>query len=136
MITLDDWQKEVLAYEGNLGIAKGRRIGATHVMGKKAIEYLMTHHNNHPSSQIVCVSITDDQAHLIILFALQHAQEKYAKYIGKGKDSPTLNRIVLIVKGNRRILLARPVGNTGDSVRGFEGQILMVDEASRMPPLF
>ncbi len=135
-INHDPWQKEVLEYEDDLLIGKGRRIGATHIMGVKAIEYLMNHENKHPSSQIICVSLTEDQAQLIILFALQYAQEKYKKYIGKGKNKPTLNRIILIVNGNRRILLARPVGVTGDSVRGFEGQILMVDEASRMPKLF
>ena len=37
------------------------------------------------------------------------------------------------VGGTRRRLLARPVGTTGDAARGFEGQILMVDEAPRMP---
>ena len=133
---LDKWQEEIIAYESNILLAKGRRIGATHVMGVKAIEYLMKHENKHPSSQIVCVSLTEDQAQLIILFALQYAQKKYPKFIAKGKDKPQLNRLILKVNGNRRILLARPVGVTGDSVRGFEGQVLMVDEASRMPKLF
>lgn len=133
---LDKWQEEVIAYEGNILVNKGRRVGATHVMGIKAIEYLMTHHNTHPTSQIICVSLTEDQAKLIIMFALQYAQEKYPKAIGKGHDKPTGSRIVMNVDGNRRILLARPVGLTGDAVRGFEGQILMVDEASRMPLLF
>ena len=135
-ITLDDWQKEILEYNDDLLIGKGRRIGATHIMGIKAIEYLMTHENKHPSSQIICVSLTEDQAQLIILFTLQYSQHKYPKYIGKGKNKPTLNRVILVVNGNRRILLARPVGVTGDSIRGFEGQILMIDEASRMPRLF
>ena len=40
---------------------------------------------------------------------------------------------MLKVKGKRRILLARPDGNTGKAVRGFEGQVLMVDEAPRQP---
>jgi len=40
------------------------------------------------------------------------------------------------VKGNRRILLAKPVGDTGRSSRGFEGQVLMVDEAPFQPDLF
>lgn len=136
VVQLDPWQKEVLEYGDDLLVAKGRRIGATHIMGIKAIEYLMVHENKHPSSQIVCVSITEDQAQLIILFALQYAQEKYKKFIGKGKNKPTLNRIILVVNGNRRILLAKPVGVTGDSIRGFEGQVLMIDEASRMPKLF
>ena len=135
-ILVDDWQQEIIDYDGNILLNKGRRIGATHIMGRKAIEYLMKHKNNHPSSQIICVSLTEDQAQLIIMFALQYVDEKYSKYLGKGRDKPTQSRIVLVVNGNRRILKARPVGNTGDAIRGFEGQVLMVDEASRMPEMF
>ncbi len=135
-LTLDPWQKEILAHNDDILIAKGRRIGATHIMGVKAIEYMMAHKNDHPSSQLICVSLTEDQAQLIILFALQYAREKYPEFIGKWANKPTMNRIILVVDGNRRILLARPVGVTGDSIRGFEGQVLMVDEASRMPKLF
>lgn len=133
---IDDWQEEILSYKGDILLAKGRRIGATHIMGIKAIEFLMNNKNTHPSSQIVCVSLTEDQAELIIMFALEYANQNYEKYIGKGKDKPLKGRIIMVVRGNRRILLARPVGNTGDSVRGFQGQVLMVDEASRMPKLF
>ena len=135
-IVLDDWQEEILAEEGNLLFAKGRRIGATHIFAIKAVEYLLKHINHHPSSQIVCVSLTEDQAELIIAFATLYAQKKYKKLMGKGKDKATLKRLIMNVNGNRRILLARPVGNTGDAARGFEGQILMVDEAPRMPKSF
>ena len=135
-IVLDDWQKEIMAYKGNFLLAKGRRIGATHIMAEKAVEHLVENYNTHPTSQIVCSSLVEDQAQLIIAFATLHAHQKYKQYIGEGKDKPTLNRLVLVIKGNRRILLAKPVGNTGDSVRGFEGQVLMVDEAPRQPRSF
>ncbi|MFA5396811.1 MAG: hypothetical protein WC346_12460 [Methanogenium sp.] len=137
MVVLDKWQKEIIEDETNhILLAKGRRIGATHTFAMKAVEWLMTHHNPHPSSQIVCSSITEDQAQLIISFALDYAIKKYKKYIGKGKDKPTLNRLVLIVDKNRRILIAKPVGSTGASARGFEGQVLMVDEGGFQPDLF
>lgn len=132
-IILDDWQRDILDYEGHIGLAKGRRIGATHLFAIKAVEHMVKHENHHPSSQIVCMSITEDQAKLIISFATAYAQAKYPSYIAKGKDKPTLNRLVLKIKGNRRILLARPVGATGASARGFEGQVLMVDEAAFHP---
>ena len=89
-----------------------------------------------PTSQIVCASLTIDQAQLLIAFATAYAQDKYPELIGKGKNKPTLNRVILIVEGNRRILLAKPVGDTGRSSRGFEGQVLMVDEAPFQPDLF
>ena len=133
---LDDWQKEILDYDGHILLAKGRRIGATWIFGVKAVEWMMTHRNDHPTSQIVCASITEDQAQLIIAFAFQYAKEKYPKFIGKGKDKPTLNKLTLKVDGNRRILIARPVGFEGRSSRGFEGQILMVDEAAFQPLRF
>jgi len=137
IIKLDDWQQEIMDdEEHHILLAKGRRIGATHVFAQKAVKWLKTHHNPHPTSQIVCASLTINQAQLLIAFATQYAQETCPELIGRGKDKPTLNKLVLKVKGNRRILLAQPVGDTGRSSRGFEGQVLMVDEAPFQPDLF
>jgi len=136
-IKLDKWQQEILEDETNhILLWKGRRVGATHLFAYKSVEWLRTHHNPHPTSQIVCASLTIDQSQLIIAFATAYAQSKYPKLIGKGKDKPTLNRLILKVKGNRRILIAKPVGDTGRSSRGFEGQVLIIDEAPFQPDLF
>lgn len=136
-IKLDDWQKEILEDEVNhILLAKGRRAGATHLFGMKAVEWLVTHYNPHPTSQIICSSITSEQAQLIIAFATNYAEKKYPKLVGTGKNKPTLNRLILVVNKNRRILLAKPVGDTGASARGFEGQVLMVDEGGFQPQLF
>ena len=136
-IQRDKWQQEIFEEEErHILLYKGRRIGATHLFAEKAVEWLKHHHNNHPTSQIVCASLTIDQAQLLIAFATAYAQEDCPELIGKGKDTPTLNKLVLNVKGNRRILLAKPVGDTGRSSRGFEGQVLMVDEAPFQPDLF
>lgn len=136
-IKLDKWQQDILEDEENhILLGKGRRIGATHLFAIKAVEWLRTHHNPHPTSQIVCASLTIDQAQLLIAFATSHAQKECPELIGKGKDKPTLNRLILKVKKNRRILLAKPVGDTGRSARGFEGQVLMIDEAPFQPDLF
>ncbi len=134
---LDDWQKEILKDDTHhILLGKGRRIGATHLFSIKAVEWLKNHHNPHPTSQIVCSSITAEQAQLLIAFATQYALKKYPKLVGKGKNIPTLNRLILVVNKNKRILIAKPVGETGKSARGFEGQILMVDEAPFQPDLF
>lgn len=136
-IILDDWQQEILEdEEHHILLAKGRRIGATYLMAIKAVEWIYSHHNPHPVSQIVCSSITEDQAQLLIAFATNYATKKYKEFVGEGKEAPTLNRLILKVKGNKRILIAKPVGNTGASARGFEGQVLMVDEAPFQPDLF
>ena len=134
---LDDWQREILEDETNhILLAKGRRIGATHIFAIKAVEWLMNHHNPHPTSQIVCSSITEDQAQLIIQFATNYAEKHYKQYLGKKANKPTLNRLILVVNKNRRILIAKPVGATGASARGFEGQVLMVDEGAFQPEAF
>ncbi len=136
-IKLDKWQEEIMVEEErHILLYKGRRIGATHLFAQKAVEWLKTHHNPHPTSQIVCASLTIDQAQLLIAFATAYAQNKYPELIGKGANKPTLNRLILKVKKNRRILLAKPVGDTGRSSRGFEGQVLMIDEAPFQPDLF
>jgi len=97
-IKLDDWQKEIMAEEEHhILLAKGRRIGATHLFAQKAVEWLKTHHNPHPTSQIVCASLTIDQAQLLIAFATAYAQETCPELIGRGKDKPTLNKLVLKV---------------------------------------
>lgn len=136
-VQLDKWQEEILEdNENHILLTKGRRIGATYLFAVKAVEWLMTHHNPHPTSQIVCASLTIDQAQLLIAFATNYATKNFKNFIGTKKDKPTLNRLILKVKGNRRILIAKPVGDTGRSARGFEGQVLMVDEAPFQPDLF
>lgn len=136
-IKLDKWQQEILDDETNhILLGKGRRIGATYLFAIKAVKWLLNHHNPHPTSQIVCSSITEDQAQLIIAFATNYAEQEFPKLVGKGKNKPTLNRLILKVKGNRRILIAKPVGDTGKSARGFEGQVLMIDEGGFQPDLF
>jgi hypothetical protein len=136
-IQYDKWQQEILDCDNrHILLGKGRRIGATHLFSIKAVEWLKDHYNPHPTSQIVCSSITEGQAQLLIAFATNYAEKEYPELVGRGKDKPTLNRLILKVKGNRRILIAKPVGDTGKSARGFEGQILMVDEAPFQPDLF
>ena len=135
-IHYDPWQKEVKAYEGDLLVAKGRRIGCTHIFAEKAVDYLYNNKQTHPTSQIVCASITEDQAKLIIAFATIYAIETYPKLVGIHKYKPTQLSLTIVRNKNARTLLARPVGNTGDALRAFGGQVLMIDEASRMPKLF
>lgn len=128
MLILDKWQKEALEHEGDLILCTGRQVGKTTIMAIKAAEYMVKNKN----SQIIVVSLTEDQAKLIIVMILDYLEKKYRKMIKMGKDKPIQNRIRLT---NKSEVLARPVGVTGDAVRGFTGNILIIDEASRMPEL-
>lgn len=127
-IVLDPWQKEILNYRGNVILCTGRQVGKTTIFAIKAAEYLI----RNPGHKIIIVSLTEDQAKLIIVMILDYIEKHYKNMIAKGAKKPTQNRIIL---KNNASALARPVGNTGDAVRGFTGNVLIIDEASRMPEL-
>ena len=128
---LDPWQEEVLAHKGDLGLCTGRRVGKTYILARKAVDHMVKF-----GKPIIVVSLTEEQAQIILQMALNYAREEYPKLIGKGKYAPHMKDLT-IMKNKKPILMrSRPVGNTGDSTRGFEGGVLIVDEASRMPRFF
>jgi hypothetical protein len=127
-IVLDEWQENMLKVEGNIVLCTGRQVGKTTIMAMKAVEYMI----NNPGSKIIIVSLTEDQAKLIIIMMLDYMEKKDRRMIARGKNKPTQNKLILT---NKSSALARPVGTTGDAVRGFTGDVLIIDEASRMPEL-
>lgn len=122
----DIWQKEILETEGNILLCTGRQVGKTTTFAKKAAERLISQ----KGARIIVASLTEDQAQLIIIMVLTHLEQNYKWEIARGKKAPTKNKIYL---KNGSMILARPVGNTGDAIRGFTGDVLIIDEASRMP---
>ena len=127
-IQLDKWQQEILDYKGDIILCKGRRIGGTEIFSIKAAERMV----KQPGVKIVFISLTEDQAKLCISVALEHLTREHKKLIGKGKDKPQLGVIKLT---NGSSMKVRPVGNTGNAVRGFDGDILGVDEAPWQPAM-
>lgn len=124
---LDAWQEEALKYRGDLILCTGRQIGKTTIMAIKAGERMLE-----KKTDIIIVSLTEDQAKLIINMILSYIEKKDKSAICKGPKKPTQNKISL---KNKSMALARPVGNTGDAIRGFTGDVLIIDEASRFPEL-
>ena len=127
-IVLDKWQEDLLKDEGNILLCTGRQVGKSTIMSIKVACYLM----KHPESRVIIVSLTEDQAKLIIIMILDYLEKHYKSEIAKGKLKPTQNKLTL---KNGSSALARPVGTTGDAVRGFTGDVLVIDECSRMPEL-
>ncbi len=125
-LVLDDWQEEVLKHRGDLILCTGRQIGKTTIMAIKAARRMIEEPNTH----IIICSLSEDQAKLIITMILRELEKAHKKMIRKGKKKPTQNKIQLT---NNSFALARPVGNTGDAIRGFTGNILIIDEGSRFP---
>ena len=124
----DKWQQNILDCDGDLLANTGRQVGKTMTFSHKIGNYML----NHPKSRIIVVSLTEDQAHLIIIMVLDYLEKYNKKLIAKGKNKPTKSRIYLLNGAN---VISRPVGNTGDAVRGFTGDILYIDEASGMPEM-
>ena len=135
-INLDPWQEEIKKARGNILLCKGRRIGGTEIFAEKSVDHMMEF-----GKPIIVVSLTEEQAMIIIQMAWNYAKEAYPGSIGKGKYKKTLKTLTMMrrnEKGTLKPILmkSRPVGNTGDATRGFEGGVLFVDEASRMPKMF
>lgn len=126
-IKLDPWQKEIEKAKGDICLCTGRRVGKTYIMAKKASDRMV----KEPNLPVVIVSLTEDQAMIIHFMALHYIEENYPKTLDKRHT--TLKRLTL---KNGSVMITRPVGDTGDAARGYEGGILIVDEASRMPPKF
>ncbi len=122
---LDQWQQDALAHKGDLILCTGRQIGKTTIMAIKASERMVSEKN---CSIIVC-SLTEDQAQLIIVMVLRYLEEKYKKWIKKPYSKNITKNKIRLTNGSS--IIARPVGNTGDAVRGFTGDVLILDEASR-----
>lgn len=127
-LILDDWQKEFLEYKGHSLTCTGRRVGKTYIHARKACKRML----EKPNTKIIVASLTEDQAQLIIMFALNFLEKEHNKEINK-KSTKTNSRKITLKNGST--MLARPVGTTGDAIRGFEGDVLILDEVSRFSEL-
>ena len=124
----DPWQEEILDATGDILANTGRQVGKTTVFSHKIANYML----DNPKHQVIVVSLTEDQAQLIIVMILDYFQKNFKDTVQKGKNKPTKSRVWI---KNGAHVISRPVGNTGDAVRGFTGNVLYIDEASGMPEL-
>ncbi len=128
-ITLDPWQNDVLNHEGNLLLLTGRQVGKTTILARKAAERMI----EQPGCRIIGVSLTEDQAFLMKIMVQDYLERNYPTWLKVKKAlRPTKNKINL---SNGSTYNVRPVGNTGDAIRGFTGDVLIVDEAAFMPEM-
>ncbi len=77
----DKWQQNILDCDGDLLANTGRQVGKTMTFSHKIGNYML----NHPKSRIIVVSLTEDQAHLIIIMVLDYLEKYNKKLIAKGK---------------------------------------------------
>lgn len=126
MIHLDEWQKEVLKADGNLCICSGRQTGKSTIISIKASEYAANNRARH----ILIISVTEDQAILLLQKCLMYLEDKYHRQIRTGAKRPTKSKIEL---RNGSIIRTKAVGQSGMGARGFTTHMLIADEAAFMP---
>jgi hypothetical protein len=123
---LDKWQEEVLKAEGNLCINSGRQVGKSAIIAIKASEYMV----KHPGKKILIISVTEDQAEMMIQKIMMYLFDNYKDQIAKGKNKPTKHQIHL---KNGSQVRCKAVGQYGLGVLGLTIDILIPDEAAYMP---
>lgn len=123
---LDGWQKDVLAAEGNLCICSGRQVGKSMVVAIKVSEFIAVRRG----VSVLVVSVTEDQAELMIQKILLYLHDNYPKMIAKGKNKPTKHTIKLI---NGSEVKSKAVGQYGLGILGLTIDVLVCDEAAYMP---
>jgi hypothetical protein len=128
MIQLDPFQQEAIVHKGNLLLCTGRRVGKTYIMALKAIKRMLE-----KKTSVVVVSLTEEQAMMIIAMAKNILLENSKSLMMSRKEQTNKKTITL---RNGSTMKSRAVGNDGDSIRGFEADIILIDEASRMGKLF
>jgi len=127
-LQLDDWQKEILeCKDKRILLCKGRQIGGTTIMARKCAERMVAQ----KGCKIVVTSITEDQAQLVIAMVLGYLEINHKKLLKKPLSRNVTKSIINLTNGSN--IISRPVGSTGNSVRGFTGHVLYLNEASRMP---
>ncbi len=124
--TLDQWQKDYIATEGNCFLLCGRQSGKTSAMsikfGNRAV--------NNPNRIIGMFAYTEKQAYNLFFKTLMYLKAKYPKeLITKGAKKPTKHQIHL---KNGSQIMCYAVGLTGEGIRTYTLTDLAVDEGAPM----
>ena len=119
-LTLDDWQKEVLKTEGNIVLRSGRQCGKSTIISIKAAEEAL----NKPNQLILIAACVLDQAELIFRKAREYIEARYKNQI--------VGRVTLhfLELKNGSKILCRAIGDTGEGIRGYTANIIIIDEAA------
>lgn len=124
-LTLDQWQKDYIAAEGNCFLLCGRQSGKTTAMSIKFGERAV----NKQKSIIMMIALTEKQAYNLFFKTLMYLQAKHPKMIKKGRWKPTKHVIYLT---NGSMIMCYAAGLTGDGLRTFTLTDLVIDEAAPM----
>lgn len=123
---LDQWQKEVEEYEGNIAVRAGRQVGKSTIIARKVAKAAL----KAPRQSILIISHTERQAYLLFTKILYHIQDTRPNMIKTGRDRPTKSELKL---RNGSIIRCLPTGLDGSGIRGYTVNLLVADEAAFIP---
>ena len=78
----DEWQKEYIEHDGNCLLCTGRQVGKTVCTSHKVSNYVL----KHAKSTVIVVSLTEDQAKLIVAMCLNYLEEHSQQHIHCRRD--------------------------------------------------
>lgn len=121
----DPWQIQVLETEGNLCLCSGRQVGKSVIIAHKASKTASA-----SKKRIIIISITEDQAELMLQKCLLYLTEHHKNLICKGSKRPTMHKIHLT---NGSLIQTKALGAKGWGAMGDTFDILVPDEAAYLP---
>ena len=119
-LTLDQWQKDILATKGSICLCSGRQVGKSTIVSMKAGNFAM----DNPNKTIMIIARVERQALLLFEKVLGYIYEKDRPSIKRGKDKPTKHKIIL---KNGSTILCLPAGESGYGIRGYTIDLLIAD---------
>lgn len=122
--TLDPWQERLLLLKvKNICIVSGRQCGKTTIVALLAVKFALENQN-----QFILIGsgIIEQAQHLFRKIKDYIFAEHKDKLLGK----PTLEFLEF---DNGSKILCVPIGDTGDSMRGYTATMIIIDEAALVP---
>jgi hypothetical protein len=123
--TMDEWQKQVLLWIGNLILMCGRQVGKSEIMAKKIADYLL----NNPKVNLMIVSGVERQASGLYNKVLR-LLEQVPGALKTGKDKPLRTSLRL---RNGSTLITEPVGTSGAGARQHALHGVIFEEMQLIP---
>ena len=123
---MDNWQRQVLAVQGNMILMCGRQVGKSEILAKKIAEFLI----NNKNKKLIIVSGVERQASGLYNKVLRLIERDFPKLLKKGKDKPL--RTIFKLK-NGSILLTEPVGLDGSGARQHTLHGIIFEEMQLIP---
>jgi hypothetical protein len=118
---LDEWQKEVFDYWGNIGIRAGRQVGKSFAMAKKAAQAVL----KFPGIKILITASSERQA--MYLYEKVQIELAFATTQDIYSENPTMRKTRL---KNGSEIYCLPVGQNADLIRGLTIDVWIPDEAA------